>query len=101
MFRKMLLPQMMGVAPVLLGMASFHTTFSVLLHLTGRFFSLLRPLAVGPRHAGQFSASEGCANALRIRAEREKRRSILSSISSLFRSESVQQGRPQRRSRGD
>src|SRR4051812_45642935 len=96
----MWLPQMMGVAPVLLGIASFQTTFSMALQRTGRFFSPLSPFAVGPRHAGQFSAtSEECANADRIRAKKEMLR-ILSSISFLFRPERAEQGRPKRRARG-
>ena len=37
-------------------MASFQAMFSVLLHLTGRFFSPLTPFSEGPRHCGQFSA---------------------------------------------
>src|SRR2546421_5683172 len=55
----MLLSQIIGVAPVLLGMANFHATFSVVLQWTGRFFSLLMPFAPGPRHWGQFSARAG------------------------------------------
>src|ERR1700716_1653883 len=58
-FRKMLLSQIIGVAPVLLGMANFQPTFSVVLQWTGRFFSLLMPFAPGPRHCGQFSANAG------------------------------------------
>src|SRR6266487_2688594 len=61
--RKMLLPQMIGVAPVLLGMASFQTTFSVVLQRTGSSFSPLMPFKFGPRHCGQFSASRGRDNA--------------------------------------
>src|SRR5215472_19157056 len=59
--RKMWLPQMMGVAPVLLGMASFQTTFSVGLQWRGRSFSPLMPFRFGPRHCGQFSAGTGSA----------------------------------------
>src|SRR5664279_1737626 len=55
----MWLPQMIGVAPVLLGIASFQTTFSVVLQRVGRSFSLLIPFRFGPRHCGQFSASIG------------------------------------------
>src|SRR5689334_2251221 len=55
-FRKIWLPQMIGVAPVLLGMGSFQSTFSVGLHRTGRFFSPLIPFNLGPRHCGQSSA---------------------------------------------
>ena len=48
--------QMMGVEPLTPGIATFQTTFSSVVHLTGRFFSLLTPLRSGPRHCGQFSA---------------------------------------------
>ncbi len=58
-FRKILLSQTIGVAPVLLGMDSFQTTFSVVLQRTGRSFSLLVPFRPGPRHCGQFSADRG------------------------------------------
>src|SRR5262249_54861479 len=61
-FRKMLLPQMMGVAPVLLGIASFQTTCSVVLQRSGRSFSPLMPFRFGPRHCGQFSARTGRAS---------------------------------------
>src|SRR5579871_1444477 len=54
--RKMRLPQMIGVAPLLLGMAIFQTTPSVLFQCKGRSFSSLTPLREGPRHWGQFSA---------------------------------------------
>src|SRR6185503_5057645 len=54
--RKMLSPQMIGVAPVQLGIASFHVMFSWLLQRTGRFVSLLTPFMLGPRHWGQLSA---------------------------------------------
>src|SRR5918999_412633 len=54
--RKMWLRQMMGVEPLTPGIATFQTTFSSVVHLTGRFFSLLTPLSAGPRHCGQFSA---------------------------------------------
>jgi hypothetical protein len=37
-------------------MSSFHATFSVVDHFSGTPFSVLTPLAAGPRHAGQFSA---------------------------------------------
>ena len=53
----MLLPQMIGVAPVLFGIGSFQATFPVKLHRTGRFFSPLTPFNDGPRHCGQFSAA--------------------------------------------
>src|SRR6185369_12291313 len=48
--------QMMGVEPLQPGIAIFQTTFSSVVHLTGRFFSLLTPLSAGPRHCGQFCA---------------------------------------------
>src|SRR5437016_5861462 len=66
--RKMLLFQIIGVAPVLLGMANFQATFSVVLQWTGRFFSLLMPFAPGPRHCGQFSARAGMPSAARNNA---------------------------------
>src|ERR1017187_620756 len=62
-FRKRWLPQMIGVAPVLLGMASFQAMFSFVLQWSGRPFSLLRPFRLGPRHCGQFSASTGSESA--------------------------------------
>src|SRR5262249_9833950 len=49
-FRKIRSPQMIGVAPVQLGIASFQVTFSSALQRVGRFFSLLMPLRNGPRH---------------------------------------------------
>src|SRR5215207_9220755 len=55
-FRKIRSRQTMGVEPLTPGMATFQRTFSSVVHLTGRFFSLLRPLRLGPRHCGQFSA---------------------------------------------
>src|SRR5579872_5429994 len=55
-FRKILSPQMMGVAPLQLGSGSFQATFSCGLHFEGRFFSWLTPFNSGPRHCGQFSA---------------------------------------------
>src|ERR1035437_1993662 len=61
--RKMLLPQTIGVAPVLLGMTNFQTTFSVTLQRTGRSFSLLIAFRIGPRHCGQFSARMGRVSA--------------------------------------
>ena len=48
-------PQMMGVAPLHCGSASFHATFSLGPHLTGRLTSSLTPLADGPRQAGQLA----------------------------------------------
>src|SRR5437870_13540563 len=60
---------MMGVAPVRLGIASFHAMFSVLLQRTGRFFSVLVPFRNGPRHCGQFSANADKANTLTHKIE--------------------------------
>src|SRR5688572_14161903 len=48
---------MIGVEPLHRGSVSFQTTFSSVVHLTGRFLSELTPLRLGPRHWGQFSAS--------------------------------------------
>src|SRR5215813_10178777 len=47
---------MIGVEPLQADISSFHVTFSSVVHLTGRFFSLLTPLSAGPRHCGQLSA---------------------------------------------
>src|SRR6185295_1645560 len=55
--RKMRSFQMIGVAPVQLGIAIFQVTFSSALHFVGRFFSALMPLRKGPRHCGQLSAN--------------------------------------------
>src|SRR5215510_14151562 len=46
-FRKTRSPQMIGVAPVQLGIASFQVMFSFALQRVGRFFSLLMPLRNG------------------------------------------------------
>src|SRR5687767_15901148 len=46
----------MGVEPLQPGIATFHATFSSVVHFAGRFFSVLTPLRFGPRHCGQFSA---------------------------------------------
>ena len=54
--RKMRSPQTIGVEPDHAGSASFQATFSVVDHVTGRFFSALMPFSDGPRHCGQFSA---------------------------------------------
>src|SRR6185295_4191643 len=62
-FKKMRLRQIIGVEPLKPGIATFQTTFSSVVHFTGRFFSLLIPLRAGPRHCGQFSASIGRENA--------------------------------------
>src|SRR4026209_2670824 len=55
-FRKMRSRQMIGGDPLQPSIATFQTTFSSVVHLTGRFFSLLTPLRAGPRHCGQFWA---------------------------------------------
>src|SRR5688500_17082826 len=49
-------PHTIGVEPERSGTASFHVTFSVVDQLTGRFFSPLTPLSIGPRHCGHCSA---------------------------------------------
>src|ERR1700682_6007776 len=54
--RKIASSQMIGVAPLQLGIGAFHVTFSVVVQWVGKFFSLLTPFKVGPRHWGQFSA---------------------------------------------
>ena len=54
--KKIFSPQMMGVELPRLGSEAFHAIFSVALHFTGKFFSLLMPTPVAPRHMGQFSA---------------------------------------------
>src|SRR5512145_66082 len=53
-FRKIWLPQMIGVDPLRLGIGSFHAMFSSIDHLIGSPFSALTPLSLGPRHCGQF-----------------------------------------------
>src|SRR6185295_1972745 len=75
-FRKMRSPQMMGVAPVQLGKASFHVTFSSALHLNGRFFSLLTPLSEGPRHCGQLSPNALVVARMTIEQNQTARRCI-------------------------
>src|ERR1044072_9341191 len=55
-FRKIRSRQMMGVEPLQAGIASFHATFSSVVHFEGRFLSLLTTFSAGPRHCGQFSA---------------------------------------------
>src|SRR5829696_25942 len=70
-FRKIRSRQMIGVDPLTPGITTFQTTFSSVVHLTGRFFSLLRPLRLGPRHCGQFSACT-TANESRTRARTPK-----------------------------
>jgi hypothetical protein len=49
-------PQTIGVDPRQRGHRQFHMMFSVRVHFTGRFFSVLIPLREGPRHWGQVSA---------------------------------------------
>src|SRR5215475_9817658 len=73
-FRKIRSPQMIGVAPVQLGIASFQVMFSSALHLSGRFFSAQMPFIVGPRHCGQLSAE---ADRITTRKTRDVRRSPL------------------------
>src|ERR671915_2515178 len=56
-FRKMVSPQMIGVAPLHCGSGIFQATFSVGLHETGTPFSPLTPSRVGPRQFGQLAES--------------------------------------------
>src|SRR5579862_5832656 len=67
-FRNTRLPQTIGVAPDLAGMASFHAIFSETLQCSGRLFSLLMPFREGPRHCGQFSPVAGSAIRARTNA---------------------------------
>src|SRR5215471_4936438 len=76
-FRKIRSPQIMGVAPVQLGIASFQVMFSSVLHLSGRFFSLLMPFREGPRHCGQLSAE---ADLIATRRARNAKRSPLRNV---------------------
>src|SRR5215813_2166529 len=69
-FRKIRSPQMIGVAPVQLGIPSFQVTFSSALHRTGRFFSALVPFRKGPRHCGQLSATTDTAASATTSRER-------------------------------
>src|SRR5437762_3595994 len=55
--RKMVSPQMMGVAPLRSGRGSFQAMFSSVDQRTGRLVSGLMPFSAGPRHWGQFSAN--------------------------------------------
>src|SRR6185436_14237523 len=48
-------PQMMGVDPLRDGSSTFHITFSVSDHLSGRPVESDVPLSDGPRHCGQLS----------------------------------------------
>src|SRR5262245_16006684 len=59
--RKTCSPHTIAVDPDHAGSGSRHATFSLLLQRTGRLVSPLRPLAVGPRQFGQFSAYAGVA----------------------------------------
>ena len=43
---------------------AFHATFSVALHLTGRFFSSVAPVPRGPRHCGQSAADSDAVRAI-------------------------------------
>src|SRR5260370_40520872 len=54
-------PQTPGVELPGSGNSTFQRTFSVALHLSGRFFSGEWPLPSGPRHAGQLPAQTGTA----------------------------------------
>ena len=53
---KMRLPQTMGVETPRPRSLTRQATFSVSLHVEGRFDSEDTPVSPGPRHAGQFSA---------------------------------------------
>jgi hypothetical protein len=64
---------MIGVAPVQLGIASFQVMFSSALHLSGRFFSVLMPFIVGPRHCGQLSANADRSTTRKMRDVRRSR----------------------------
>ena len=55
--RKIVSPEMMGVAPLQAGMGSFHTTPFSVSHSTGKPVSPLTPSCVGPRQWGQSSAA--------------------------------------------
>ena len=56
-FRKIRSPQTMGVDPDQAGSGSFQAMFRSASHSIGRSVSVLTPSPVGPRHAGQCSAS--------------------------------------------
>src|SRR5262245_21348918 len=47
---------MIGVEPLQLGSATFQVMFTSALHFKGKFFSLLTPIALGPRHGGECAA---------------------------------------------
>src|ERR1044072_4171935 len=57
-FRKMKSPQTIGVEPLKAGIASFQVRPASALPFIGRFFSLLVPFKLGPRHCAQFSAND-------------------------------------------
>jgi len=63
--RKMRSSQTIGEACPLPGSGVFHSRFSVVLQVTGTFFSMLVPSPRGPLQPGQFSAK---AAALKVRA---------------------------------
>src|SRR5262245_59854305 len=56
-FRKIVSPQITGVAPLNWGSASFQAMLRVGLHATGRFVSRLTPSPAGPRQEGQLAAA--------------------------------------------
>src|SRR5687768_8830252 len=60
--------QMIGVAPLRLGIGSFHAMLSPVAvdHFSGRPFSALAPVASGPRHCGQLSADTDTAAAATV-----------------------------------
>src|SRR6185369_14963489 len=68
--RKIRSRQMIGVEPLQPGIPTFQTTFSWVVHLTGKFFSLLTPLSAGPRHCGQFCAWATCEHMKKATAAR-------------------------------
>ena len=72
-FRKIVSPQITGVAPLHCGSCSFHATFSVGLHFTGRFFSALTPSPAGPRQAGQLAEATTPVARLIVRISRALR----------------------------
>src|SRR6185295_5188697 len=57
MVRKILSFQTIGVELPGCSSLTFHLTFSLALHVIGTFFSKQYPCPVGPRHAGQSSAT--------------------------------------------
>ena len=73
--RKSLSPPATGVELPRSGNATFHFTFFVVLHSTGRFVSSVMPSRVGPRHAGQFAAGSDEV-AIKAAAMRWKSRAV-------------------------